>query len=125
MGNRKVLLEEGWQYISAWGNENILKNHIAYFEKNLKEEISAYKNEAIRVSLAHYPNFAAWIRLYSELICNSLYWRLLRAEGDWTKFEHMGFGHAKNMLFKKIDKIKVSFLKNINGYELDRMKESF
>lgn len=125
MGNRKVSFEEGRQYISAWGNENILKNHIAYFEKKLGKEIATYENEEIGVSLSHYPNFAVWIRLYSELICNSLYWRLLRSEGDWTRFEYTGFEAAKNMLFLKIDEKKPAFQKNINEHDIDRMKESF
>lgn len=86
--------------------------------------MNLYKNEKIKSSLAHYPNFAAWIRLYTELICNSLYWKLLRSEGDWIKIEKMGFGQARDIIIERLKRSSASFPKNIEEKRLNRMKES-
>ncbi len=85
MRERRVSFSDFEQYISAWGNENIIKNYIIHFEKKLEEEISTFKKVKMQVSSVNYPNFAAWIRFYTELICNSLYWKLFRYEGDWKR----------------------------------------
>jgi len=82
MRERKESVKDFGQYISAWGNKNIIRNYIKHFEKGLEEEVSPLKKIKIQVSLVNYPNFAAWIRFYTELICNSLYWILFRYEGD-------------------------------------------
>ena len=85
---RKVSIIEGRLYIRAWGNESILKNHIYYFEKRAKEEIDNNKTDAKKeVSLSEFPNFAVWLRLYAEFICNALYWRLFRHDGDEEIFQ--------------------------------------
>ena len=56
---RKVGLKEGKDYLGNLGNANILSNHVKYFEKKLKKEISPYKDiDVLAHSMCH--NFAAW-----------------------------------------------------------------
>ena len=100
---RKESIKKSGSYISAWGNENIIRNHIAYFENKLEAEVSPFKKIEFQITSAHYPYFAAWIRLYTELICNALYWRLLRAEGDWEKIEKLGFGKIRDIIVGRIE----------------------
>jgi len=88
MGERKVEIKEGSNYLGALYNEVHLKNHIAYFEKRLEKEIEPYKRIDISIS-SHCHNFSAWIRLYTELICNKLAWSLYRAIGDWEKISNL------------------------------------
>ncbi len=86
MKERKASNEDSGYYISAWGNENIIRNHIAFFEKKVEKELLFLKKDITsspNYPNANYPNFAAWIRFNTELVCNSLYWRLFRYEGDW------------------------------------------
>jgi len=58
----------------------------------------------LSISFAHYPNFAAWIKFYTELVCNSLYWKLFRYEGDWNKIKDYGFGKVREMIKERIEK---------------------
>jgi len=54
MKNRKESIEKSGYYISAWGNENIIRNYVAYFEKNLEKEVSEFKNIGIEIgSIPH------------------------------------------------------------------------
>lgn len=53
MSKRMVSFDESLTYLSAWGNENIIRNHVAYFEKKLEDEINPHKNEMTNISLAH------------------------------------------------------------------------
>ena len=104
MKKRRVSFNDFKQYHSAWGNENIIRNYIKHFEKKLEEEVSTFKKVKIQVSSVNYPNFAAWIRFYTEFICNSLYWKLFRYEGDWKKINEYGFGKVKEMIMERIKK---------------------
>ncbi len=79
---RSVSCEEAGQYISAFGNENILKNLVCYFEKRAQEEISNSIGTETEHSMSIFPNFAVWLRLYAELITNNLVWKLFRYEGN-------------------------------------------
>lgn len=124
MKRRTVSFNESEYYISAWGNENIIRNYVAHFEKKLKDEVAKFKNVGINVSSAHYPNFAAWIRLYTELICNSLYWKLFRYEGEWEKINNMGFGEIRDIIMERIKQEITSFSQRITKYDINRMKES-
>jgi len=121
MAERKASLAESIKYFAAWGNENILRNHIAYFEKKSADEISAHENQKASISLAYYPNFAAWIKIYTELICNSLYWKLLRSEGDWKKVNNMRYGAARDFIIQKVKQKAASFPNEIEDV---KMKES-
>ena len=124
MIKRSVPIKESGYYLSAWGNENIIKNHIAYFEKKLVEEVTALKNMEIEISSAHYPNFAAWIRFYSELICNSLYWKLFRYEGNWENIQKLSFGEARDMMIERIEKETALLAAHIEKNDLMSMTEA-
>jgi len=124
MRESRVSFSNFEQYISAWGNENIIKNYIIHFEKKLEEEISTFKKIKMQVSSVNYPNFAAWIRFYTELICNSLYWKLFRYEGDWKRVSGCRFGKAREMIAERIEKeiASHSFVKI--KYKIKKMKNA-
>lgn len=124
MKNRKESIEKSGYYISAWGNENIIRNYVAYFEKNLEKEVSEFKNIGIEIGSVHYPHFAAWLRFYTELICNSLYWRLFRNEGDWEIINNRGFCEVRDKIIEKIKQDTASHSQKLNENEINRMKKS-
>lgn len=125
---RKVSIIEGRRYLSAWGNENILNNHVYYFEKPTKAEIDNNRTSAGKdVSLSEYPNFAVWLRLYSEYISNSLYWRLFRHEGEREIFKpgrKSGFYSIRQSVIKKIEKSNQAAANPISEEEMKLMKKS-
>ena len=115
MGERKVSFEEGGIYLSTWGNPNILRHHIYYFERKIPEEVNKIKMLPTS-SITDCPNFAAWIRLKSELICNLMYYNYHRATGeDWEEIISWGFETVKN-------KIKEIILNNNNLKESSEYK---
>jgi hypothetical protein len=124
MKNRKESIEKSGYYISAWGNENIIRNYVAYFEKNLEKEVSEFKNIGIEIGSVHYPHFAAWLRFYTELICNSLYWKLFRYEGDWKKIIKKGFAEIIENIIGKINQDTALLSQKIDEIEINRMKKS-
>jgi hypothetical protein len=124
MKNRKASINNSRYYLSAWGNENIIMNYIAYFEKKLEKEVLELKNMRIGISSAHYPNFAAWIRFYTELICNSLYWKLFRYEGDWEKISKKRFIDIRDIIVEKIEKEAAFLSQKTDKVEINRMKKS-
>lgn len=124
MEKRKVSIRESSLYLSAWGNENIIRNYVAYFEKKLGKEVSELENIEAEISSAHYPNFAAWIRFYTELICNSLYWRLFRYEGEWEKLILMRFKDLRKRIFERIDKHTEILSNKLMQEEMNNMKKS-
>ena len=91
MEKRKEHVKKFEDYISALGNENIVRNHIAYFEKKIEDEISSFKEIKFQVLLSQFPNFAAWIRFYTEFISNKFFWRLFRTRGDWRKIDRIRY----------------------------------
>jgi len=105
MGERKVEIKEGFNYLGALYNEVHLKNHIAYFEKKLEKEIEPYKRIEISIS-SHCHNFSAWIRLYTELICNKLAWSLYRAIGDWEKISNLRFDELRKSIKQEVMQAK-------------------
>jgi len=124
MKERKESVKDFRKYISAWGNENIIRNYIKHFEKKLEAEVSPLKKVKIQVSSVNYPNFAAWIRLYTELICNSLYWRLFRYEGDWEKINEYGFWKVRKMIIDRIEKESASHSLIKTKAELKKMNKA-
>jgi hypothetical protein len=105
MGERKVEIKEGLNYLGALYNEVHLKNHIAYFEKRLEKEIEPYKRIKISIS-SHCHNFSAWIRLNTELICNKLAWSLYRTIGDWEKISNLGFDELRKSVEQEVKQAK-------------------
>jgi len=124
MKDRKVSINESWDYLSAWGNENIIKNYVAYFEKKMDSEINEFQDLEYDISSANFPNFAAWIRFYTELICNSLHWRLFRYEGDWKKIQNLSFGKARDVIIEGIERETELRVDRIEKNELEMMKDA-
>lgn len=118
---RKVGLKEGFNYFGALGNETYLKNHIAYFEKKLEKEIEPYKRINLS-ALAQCHNFAVWIRLYTELICNNLYWSLHRASGNWERISNLSFGKLTKEIHLLVH--KENRIKKESKYKLQNMIKS-
>lgn len=121
---RKVSDYESGYYLSAWGNENIIKNYIAHFEKKMIAEINEVQELEYDISSANFPNFAAWIRFYTELICNSLHWRLFRFKGDWKKIQNLSFGKARDMIIERIERETELRADRIEKNELETMKDA-
>ena len=124
MKDREVSLNEAEYYLSAWGNENIIRNYVAYFEKKMDSEINEFQDLEYDISSASFPNFAAWIRLYTELICNSLYWRLFRFEGDWKKIQNLSYGKARDMIIEMIERETELRADRIEKSEMETMKDA-
>jgi hypothetical protein len=121
---RKVSDYESGYYLSAWGNENIIQNYIAYFEKKMIAEINEVQELEYDISSANFPNFAAWIRFYTELICNSLHWRLFLIEGDWKKIQNIPFGKARNIIIERIERETELRADRIEINKLETMKDA-
>jgi len=121
---RKVSLNEARYYLSAWGNENIIRNYVVYFEKKMDSEINEFHDLEYDISSASFPNFAAWIRFYTELICNSLHWRLFRIEGDWKKIQNLPFGKARDMIIERIERETELRADRIEKNKLETMKDA-
>lgn len=121
---RKVSDYESGYYLSAWGNENIIQNYIAYFEKKMIAEINEVQELEYDISSANFPNFAAWIRFYTELICNSLHWRLFRIEGDWKKIQNIPFGKARDIIIERIERETELRADRIEISKLETMKDA-
>jgi hypothetical protein len=124
MEKRKVSFNESEYYISAWGNENIIRNYVAYFEKRMEGEVAELNNLEFETSSAQYPNFAAWIRFYTELICNSLYWKLLRYEGNGEKIIKKRFDVLIKHIIEKIEQEIAHVSQEINENEKNKMTDS-
>lgn len=121
---RKELIEKSGYYLSAWGNENIIRNYVAYFENKIEEEVAEFRNSGIEIGSAHYPNFAAWLRFYTELICNSLYWKLFRYEGNWNLIIKKGFNELIENIMEKISRSADLLSYKIDEVEIKNMKDS-
>jgi len=93
MTKRKLSESDTWDYIGGMGNVGYLWNYLDYFEKKLDEEIVHYK-EIDAPAYLHCPNFAAWLRIYTELICNKSLIELHRAEELRKKIKLYTFGSA-------------------------------
>jgi hypothetical protein len=93
--------------ISGLGNCNYLLDHILYFEKNLPTEIAPFESDSEALNLANWAyqnchNFAAWIRLYPEFICNRAMASLSRSEDCKTKLTDYYFRNLVEKTFKKV-----------------------
>ena len=87
------------RYLSAIGNENILWHHALALE----EDIRAKKEYAIS-DLTAAPHFAAWIRMITEYICNSLFHSYFQMTLDQKVYDY-GFDDI-------IEKIRTTHIEN-------------
>ena len=112
MSKRNVEIKEGLNYLRASFNETYLKNHISYFEKKIDKEIEPYIGINLS-ALLECHNFAAWIRLYTELICNKLVWNLHRAIGDWDNIIKLRFEDLKNKIVQQFNQANLNITNRI------------
>ena len=66
--NREQQIRKTLRYLAAFGNSNILWGHIRDIESNILTHEENRKEDIVNA-----PHFAAWIRLFCELISNSLF----------------------------------------------------
>ena len=98
--------------ISAFGNSNILMGHINTLQEDIKTN-KEFKLE--KIDSAHH--FAAWLRLYCELISNDIFYSYYRLTQDETVYDF-----SFNEVIKSIRKYHKD--KNTFGSEskLDRVR---
>ena len=85
--------KDAGDYLGGMGNVGYLWSYLNYFEKKLEDEIVPYK-EIDAPAYLYCPNFAAWLRIYTELICNKSLIELHRAEKLREKIKDYRFGSA-------------------------------
>ena len=85
--------------LSGFGNTNILGQHIHMLEKDIREA----EEDKMDYTLA--PHFAAWLRMYCELIANELFHSHYRAfiEENIYKDKRVGFAKMKSEIKKYYD----------------------
>jgi hypothetical protein len=90
----------------------------------MKNEVKKLQNVERDVSSALCPYFAAWIRFYTELICNSLYWKMYRYDGNWEEVSRIGFGNLRNNIIEKLEQEFDSSPQEIPDNDIEKMKEA-
>ena len=122
---QKPDVHDARDYINAVGNTGYLWEFIAYFEKKLAEEIAPYqeKYEGVmgniydRYAYSKCPNFAVWIRLYAELICNKALSELCRAKDLQTKIKNSRFKTTIKDIIKIVEAERQRSAKDIRGFD--------
>ena len=108
-------------FMGGKGNVGYLWNYLGYFKKKLEDEIAHYKESDAPAHL-YCPNFAAWLRIYTELICNKLLIELHHAEKLQKKIKCYFFGPAVKEVIK-ITERKIA--KNrIKKNEFEKLKKA-
>ncbi len=121
MSKVKVGISEAMDYMGGMGNIRNLLCHVEYFEKKLEKEIAPYKDLDLHIH-SKFHNFAAWIRLYTEYICNKALSELHRAEKCPHKINKYKFKEAINKIINITEEIAYS--KGISKSEFNRMKKA-
>jgi len=123
MSERRISASEGSEYISAFGNENILRNHIVYFEEKVKEEFASYDEEHFP-PFHHFPNFSAWLRLTTEYTCNKALWRLHSIQGNWKEINRLKFYQIIDRIYEIIKQEAENGRIKISESDDKKMKEA-
>ncbi len=89
-------------YMGGIGNVGHLWEFIDYFAKKLDAETTPNKKNDW-IAYLHCPNFAAWLRFYSELICNKAINELHRFEKCKKEIKSYGFAPAIETLIKYLE----------------------
>lgn len=112
----RISLKKGIGYF-AYGNTNIIRNHIVFFEEFVKKEIDKNKNLP-EPSFSEYPYFGVWLRLNVEYIINKLFYDYSRVHGDDipTKINKLGFEKIKNNAYKILQIKKENNKSQIEAY---------
>ena len=121
MSKVKVGISEAMDYMGGMGNIRNLLCHVEYFEKKLEDEIVSYKEIDAPAHL-YCPNFAAWLRIYTELICNKSLIELHRAEKLRKKLKRYHFGSAVKKIIEITERIIATT--RIKKNEFERLKKT-
>jgi hypothetical protein len=100
----KIKHSDAMAFMGSIGNVGYLWNFIDYFEKKLPEEIAPYPEDLVDIGGIKYPygecpNFAAWVRLYVEAICNKILGSIARAKDFEKSIADIYFGPALKEIF--------------------------
>lgn len=87
------------EVFGGFGNINILRQHVEYFEKKTIKEVALHGNIS-SLTYLECPNFAVWLRLYVEYTCNKALRDLSRAEECSKKISEYTFGEAVKKIFE-------------------------
>ena len=121
MEKEKLSETDTRDYMGGMGNVGYLWSYIDYFEKALEDEITS-NEETDEPALLNCPNFAAWLRFYTEVICNKVLIELHRAEQLQKRVKQYKFGSAVIEIVKilddKLDQIK------IDKHEFEKMQKA-
>ena len=121
MTKGKLSYSDTGDYMGGMGNVGYLWNYLDYFEKKLEDEIVPYK-EIDAPAYLYCPNFAAWLRIYTELICNKSLIELHRAEELRKKLKRYHFGSAVKKIIEIIER-KIATTR-IKKNEFERLKKT-
>jgi hypothetical protein len=118
---KKIHSSDPSDYIGGSSNISHLWEFIDYFENKLEAEIALYTNW-IFSPYFKCPNFAVWIRLYTELICNKAMIELNRAEKCKRKIKSYKFALTIRDIIQIVEKEVSS--KGVKKDEFERMKKA-
>jgi hypothetical protein len=126
--SKQELFNNVMSFISGACNIVYLREHLSYFEKKLQEEIAPYEGTEGYIEKSNYEyfkchSFAAWIRLYTELICNLAMATLSRADFCKIKMDKYTFHGLAEKVIKKGR--KASIRKGISLERVDKLIKSF
>ncbi len=113
--------KDAGDYLGGMGNIGYLWSYLDYFEKKLEDEIVPYK-KIDPPAYINCPNFAAWLRIYTELICNKALIELHRAEKLRKKIKQYRFGSAVKEIIR-ITGIKIA-ANRIKKSEFEKLKKA-
>jgi len=121
MEKEKLSVSDTQDCLGGMGNVGYLWNYIDYFGKFLKDEVNSISKLETH-PLLKCPNFAAWLRFYTEIICNKVLIELHRAENLQTRVANYYFGSA----VRKIIEISEKYLhqNEIDKDEFKKMKKA-
>jgi len=121
MTKRKLSYLDTGDYMGGKGNVGYLWNYLDYFEKKLEDEIVSYKEIDAPAHL-YCPNFAAWLRIFTELICNKSLIELHRAEELQKEIKCYHFGSAVKKIIEITERIIATT--RIKKNEFERLKKT-
>lgn len=115
--------DNSMRLISGDGNIGYLWEHIDFYEKKLPKEIAPYEEEfravdTSRYAYQHCHYFSAWIRLFTELICNKVLVRICRVEYCKKNLSDYGFLVATDKIIQKAKSIASK-----KGIEVSQLEE--
>ena len=97
---RIVSVKKSGPYFAIYGNQGILERHIKYFEEKAEKETQVSPND-----FSTCPNFYVWLRLYTELITNVIFWQYFKSTNKgWANVADKTYSKIVNILRKELGK---------------------